>query len=726
MTGQRVVRLAVRRPALPAVLLALALFAAVRSLPALAHANLVRSDPSSGAVLATAPKQVQIWFSEQPDTHFSDVQVLDVQRQRVDAGDMHVAPDDALSLIVGIKPNLPDGLYTVAWRTVSAVDGHLVNGNVPFFVGQPPQGTILPSATQAGTAAGGSTPTAAEVLIRWLSLLSAAVLFGGFAFWLLVLAPSLAETHAPSPGPGAMAASAGLTALDSKAPPAVLRRASLVLIVTWVLLALATLAALLLQAQVSSGLGALHLFGAALRTLLLQTRYGRIWWLRAAAVALAGGAVVVRQRNASARGLTANLLGALAVEIVFLAYSLSSHAAALTSGAALATGADLLHLTAVGLWIGGLVQLALLTPPLLRSLRAVERSRYLARAIPRFSTLAIAAVGTLTITGSYQAVRQVSGWDALWKTGWGRTLDLKLLLLLPLVLLGALNLFVLRPRLSRAAADLHVAGQQAAQLERSFLRAVVAESLLGLAILFVVGILVNQPPPQVANAASAGIHLTSKAEGVTVKLTITPGQLGPNHFQASVDVRGKPPPDGTQLVFRLTYQDADLGTSELTTTAEGRGQYRADSSDLSTYGHWQILALVQPPSADEVRTDFSMAISNTGASGLGTAATGDTSVKKGQQLYAANCAQCHGSGAHGDGPQAKLLDPPPADLIVHVPQHNDQQLRDFIANGIPASAMPAFGQKLSAQDREAILNYLRNLTKDQTPAPAAPAPAAAP
>jgi mono/diheme cytochrome c family protein len=61
-----------------------------------------------------------------------------------------------------------------------------------------------------------------------------------------------------------------------------------------------------------------------------------------------------------------------------------------------------------------------------------------------------------------------------------------------------------------------------------------------------------------------------------------------------------------------------------------------------------------------------------------------------------------------------------------VPQHSDQQLRDFIANGIPASAMPAFGQKLSAQDREAILNYLRNLTKDQRPAAATPAPAATP
>jgi copper transport protein len=733
MTGQRLARLAMRRPALPALLIALTyVIATTPALSVLAHANLVRSDPSSGAVLPAAPNHIQLWFSEQPDTHFSDVRLLDAQRQRFDDGDMHAAPDDPLSLIVGVNAALPDGLYTVSWKTVSAVDGHVVNGNVPFYVGQPPQGAVLPSATQTGPASSSSTPTAASILIRWLSLMSAIVLFGGFTFLPLVLVPSLVDIQRPGAAPGALSAPQALLGRGVDMPPAVLRRANSLLVAAWVLLAIATVAALLQQAQTSSGLGILHLFGTPLRTLLLQTRYGHTWWLRSAAVVLAGGALAMRHRDPLPKSLFANLLGVLAVEAGFFAYSLNSHAAALRSGSVLGTAADLLHLTAVGLWIGGLVQLALITPLLLRHLQAGERTAYLARAVPRFSTLAIVAVATLAVTGGYQAVRQVSGWDALWKTGWGRTLDLKLVLLLPLLLLGALNLLVIRPRLSEASSapgsadEATEVGRNTVRLERRFIVAVVAESLLGLAIVFVVGILVNQPPPQVATAATPGIHLTSKAEGVTVRLTITPGQLGPNHFQASVDVRGKPPPDGTQLVFRLTYQDADLGTSELTTIAEGKGAYSADSSDLSTYGRWQILALVQPPSADEVRTDFSMAISNSGASGSGTAATGDTSVKKGQQLYAANCAQCHGKDAHGDGPQARFLDPPPADLIVHVPQHSDQQLRDFIANGIPASAMPAFGQKLSAQDREAILNYLRNLTKDQTPAAATPAPAATP
>ncbi|MGI8550359.1 MAG: hypothetical protein ACR2PL_06095, partial [Dehalococcoidia bacterium] len=94
-------------------------------------------------------------------------------------------------------------------------------------------------------------------------------------------------------------------------------------------------------------------------------------------------------------------------------------------------------------------------------------------------------------------------------------------------------------------------------LQRSFLSAVAAESLLGVLILLMVGVLVNQPPPQHLSAAVPGIHLTSRAQSVAVTLSITPGRLGQNHFAAMVSDHGKPPPDSTQVVLRLSYQDAD-------------------------------------------------------------------------------------------------------------------------------------------------------------------------
>jgi copper transport protein len=702
---------------LVAALLALSLAGA-----ASAHANLVRSDPASGAVLASAPSQIQIWFSEQPEPHFSDIQLLDANRQRVDAGDMRVAAGDPLSLIVGVRSGIPDGLYTVAWKTVSAVDGHLVNGNFPFYVGQPPRGTVLPPAAQIGPGSAASTPTAGSVFVRWLGLLGVVVLLGGFAFLPLILMPALRGVLTPSPGPGAMAAAAG-TIPDSaieglpRAASASRRRMLLILTIAWVVLLMATLVMAIQQAETASGVGLRGVFGAPVRTLLLSTRFGETWWLRLAATLAAGMALVLLNhagRTSSRTGVTC-AVGAAASELVLLSFSFNSHAAALTSLPVVATASDLLHATAVGLWIGGLVQLSLTLPVCLGTLEEENCTPMLAALIPRFSILASICVATLIVTGVYQAARELPSLDALWTSDWGRTLLLKFSLVIPLLLLGAANLLVARPALARAASSTTIDGRA---LRRRFLAAVAGESLLGVAVLFVVGILVNQPPPTSA-APAPGTRLSSSAEGTTVKLTIGPGSVGPNHFDASVSVHGKPPPNGTQLVLRLTYADADLGTTELQTQSLGDGRYSADSSDLSSYGRWQILALVQPPFADEVRTDFNLTLSQSGSAGVGTDAKRDTSVRRGRQLFVSNCAECHGNDAKGDGPLAKQLDPPPANLIDHVPQHDDQQLLDWMANGIPTTAMPGFAGKLSPADREAILNYLRDLTKNVTPTPGA-------
>ncbi|HZQ34831.1 MAG TPA: copper resistance protein CopC, partial [Dehalococcoidia bacterium] len=447
----RPARIAARRPALPALFAVLGLAAVLlRAVPAVAHANLVRSDPAAGAVLAMAPAQVQLWFSEEPDPHFSDVQVTDANGRRVDRSDMHVAPGDRLSLIAGVNSSLPDGLYTIVWKTVSAVDGHVVNGGVPFYVGQPPAGVNVPAAAQSGPAGGAVLPGPGAVFDRWLGLLSGVLLAGGFAFWPLVLQPALSAagvrvSQAASASEGATPESRGL-------PAGVRRRWLAVLAVAWALLALAGIVALVQQVITVSGKDLLPAIGAPLRTELLHTRYGHVWWLRAGATLAAGLALLALARSVGRRtGLALSAAGFVAVEGVFLAYSLNSHGAALTSQAGLATAADFVHLSAAGLWLGGLAQLALVVPHALCCFNAARRLRLLAAAVPRFSTLALGSVAAIVATGLYQAVRQLPGWGAFTDTGYGRTLLLKLLLFVPVLALAALNLLVIKPALHRAA-----------------------------------------------------------------------------------------------------------------------------------------------------------------------------------------------------------------------------------------------------------------------------------
>jgi mono/diheme cytochrome c family protein len=85
------------------------------------------------------------------------------------------------------------------------------------------------------------------------------------------------------------------------------------------------------------------------------------------------------------------------------------------------------------------------------------------------------------------------------------------------------------------------------------------------------------------------------------------------------------------------------------------------------------------------------------------------SVSAGERSFARFCVTCHGVGGQGDGPLAVGLEPPPADLALHVPQHPDNVLYRFIQNGIPGTGMPALGGALSPEETWDLVNYLRAL-----------------
>ena len=63
----------------------------------------------------------------------------------------------------------------------------------------------------------------------------------------------------------------------------------------------------------------------------------------------------------------------------------------------------------------------------------------LAAAVPRFSGLAVACVAVLVVTGAYQLWLHVGSVEALFTTVYGVTLSMKLVLILPLLALGAFN-----------------------------------------------------------------------------------------------------------------------------------------------------------------------------------------------------------------------------------------------------------------------------------------------
>ncbi len=108
------------------------LAAALAPAAAWAHAFPVKSSPTVGAAVSTAPKEVEIWFDADLNGLFSKITVTNQAGQVVSTGDSQVAADNPRLLTTGLKPLAP-GQYWAQWSVV-ARDGHHTEGKFPFEV----------------------------------------------------------------------------------------------------------------------------------------------------------------------------------------------------------------------------------------------------------------------------------------------------------------------------------------------------------------------------------------------------------------------------------------------------------------------------------------------------------------------------------------------------------------------------------------------------------------
>jgi copper transport protein len=158
-------------------------------------------------------------------------------------------------------------------------------------------------------------------------------------------------------------------------------------------------------------------------------------------------------------------------------YSLSSHQATEPNSSLLAEIADWVHLVAAMLWVGGVLTLAVVVWPLAPELR---RTAFL-----RFSRIAIGLVGVLVLAGTFVAIQRLPQLDDLWDTSYGRTLLVKIGLVLVALSWGGMHHMIVRPRLER--------GERVRGVGASLL----AESTVAIIVLLAAAVLVNGAPPPV-------------------------------------------------------------------------------------------------------------------------------------------------------------------------------------------------------------------------------------
>jgi copper transport protein len=109
---------------------------------------------------------------------------------------------------------------------------------------------------------------------------------------------------------------------------------------------------------------------------------------------------------------------------------------------------DLVHLSAVSVWLGGLA--VLVVALLWRGAAATDDE--IEAVVGRFSQVAFAAVVAIVVSGTVQGWRQVGGYDALLETSYGRLLVLKVALVGGMLVAAAVSRSWVRQRASRTAA----------------------------------------------------------------------------------------------------------------------------------------------------------------------------------------------------------------------------------------------------------------------------------
>jgi methionine-rich copper-binding protein CopC len=139
-----------------------------------AHAQLVLSNPASGATLLAAPPRVVLTFDDPlialGGKHTNEIIVKDSRGVQIDAGD---SVSKGTSVSVGIRAPAATGTITVIWRVV-ADDGHPSEGSFTFSVVTPTatvKQTDAPITKATGTIGSGKRE-AVTVLLAFLAILS--------------------------------------------------------------------------------------------------------------------------------------------------------------------------------------------------------------------------------------------------------------------------------------------------------------------------------------------------------------------------------------------------------------------------------------------------------------------------------------------------------------------------------------------------------------------------
>lgn len=566
---------------------------------ATAHALLVRSSPTQGAVLASAPREIRLWFSEDVNGLASRIIVWDRYRHVENDGNAELVPGQTRELQVRLK-HLSGGSYLVLWTSVSAADGHVLHGYFSFSFGMGgPVTSMAAMATGSLASSFTDSSTPISVLAHWIELLASASWLGSAACSALLI-PAAARR------------------LDAASLARERARLCKVLQCSLTALLLSSSIVLVLMVYAAAGNAWSSLLSWPAWRNILSAQFGQLWLGRQSLVLVAMLTTVALRipRPALSPSLAAmpytgespwtnsNLPSAVLGALYLFILAASGHAPSLDLGhlngshiVSASVVIDWLHLIGVALWFGGQIYIVLVLIPALRLLNAPRATiRAFLEMLNRFSPIAYGSIALFTISGAFVGTARIPSWHVFFNSVYGRALIVKLALIGLMMLTSCLTVYILRPGIRRTlSAPPHGASMDELRARTGRLLVWLrVNPVLGIGVLLATSIMFYFPPP-VASASPPVSRYTVRIQGATAAVSISPLRSGQNQITVLLRDRHSRPISLAHLVLMTTMLDMRTGTRVASMVESAPGRFTG-AADLPMAGHWRLRFLIYRPS----------------------------------------------------------------------------------------------------------------------------------
>jgi copper transport protein len=551
-----------------------------------AHPFLLDSDPAQGQSVAAGTTQIFTFYSEAVEIDFSSLKIYDSNGNQIDNQDTSYNNEES-SLVVSTPP-LEDGVYTVASKVLSKVDGHLVQAAIIFGVGDVQiDSSLLESQEQS------ETTFIPESIARFPGLVGQTIVLGG-----VIASIAIWSTRYTRFGD-----QIGLIQDSFK-----IRFSKII------------------------GFGVIAVFASnfiilAVQTWrldvspldVIQTTFGSTWLTRMILTLIMIGIWfwMERKNKVSVKRQIPMLVVAL---ILIATTTMMGHGASTEMAPPIIL--DYVHNLLSSIWIGGVIFFGFIILPAITKLDSDVRDKITASLLPRFSGMIIIALGVLIITGPTLLWFLDSNVGSLTDSTYGKLILAKIAIASAMIAFGGFYQikFVTTTKNSLKASGVYKKLQKPLKFEAG----------LGIALLAVVALLVNSSLPageiQTADALQTnyGFDGTLFSENAKFDVKVVPVGIGPNKIIVMVSsFDDKPLTDLSDLKVKISNPQKNIAPiiAEVTETTIGGEQPTTKFTAETSFGFggvWQIELEAQrtenanenvlfdvlvKPSIDDIRTD---------------------------------------------------------------------------------------------------------------------------